>query len=276
MRGDAIGSLRTSGLRCAYRIVIAILILDDANRQADDAFIGRSLFSLQERSARAVGGMIARVSTAVSTFVMAALFVAACQPGSGGSGTPGSGGTSGGGGTSGAAGTTGTAGSSGVAGAVGAGGGPGGAGTSGTAGDHGRRRHHRHGGHDRHRGRGREHGQWGRGGSAAGTTGIGGTGGRGGSSAGTGGQGGTGGTGLTCGTPVPGTGYTVDATGVTFTLSAGPDEAAGLQGRHHPRPVHDGAYASRQDVSVREQRLEHTELLRRRGLGDRDHYDCRG
>ena len=49
----------------------------------------------------------------------------------------------------------------------------------------------------------------------------GGTGGRGGSSAGSGGQGGTGGAGLTCGTPVPGTGYTVDATGVTFTLSSG-------------------------------------------------------
>jgi alpha-D-xyloside xylohydrolase len=170
--------------------------------------------------------MIARVSTALSAFMAAGLLAAACQPAGGNGGTAGSSGPGGGAGTSGAAGATGTgnnAGAAGSTGGSGAGGdagsaggrGGGAAGTSGAAGATGAA------------GTSGSAGNGGRGGGGtAGTTGTAGTGARGGTSAGTGGQGGSVGTGgmggLTCTTPPPtGTSYTVDATGVTFTLSPG-------------------------------------------------------
>jgi len=169
--------------------------------------------------------MIARVSTALSAFLSAAVFAAACQPSGGGGGTAGSSGTSGGAGTSGAAGSSGGAGNGGSAGSTG-GSGPGGgagtvggggggatgaAGTSGAAGTTGAA------------GTGGSAGTAGRGGGAAGTTGAAGTGGRGGGTSGQGGTAGAGGSGgVACTTPPPtGTSYTVDATGVTFTLSPG-------------------------------------------------------
>src|SRR6266540_4785045 len=163
--------------------------------------------------------MTARLSTALSALLTAALVAAACQSGpsggspgssgtSGGAGTTGAAGTTGGAGTLGGAGTTGTAGTSGGAGVSGDGGRGGTAGTSGAAGT---------------TGVGGATGNAGRGGSAAGTSGAAGTGGRGGSSAGTSGQAGTGGSGqVACTTPPPsGAGFAIDATGVTVTLNPG-------------------------------------------------------
>jgi alpha-D-xyloside xylohydrolase len=112
------------------------------------------------------------------------------------------------GGVTGSGGEAGATGATGGAGATGGSSGPGGAGTTGAAGSAGVA------------GAAGTVGNGGRGGAG----GIGGasSGGRGGSAAGSGGQTGTGGTGsLTCTTPPTGATFTVDATGVTFTLSPG-------------------------------------------------------
>jgi alpha-D-xyloside xylohydrolase len=115
------------------------------------------------------------------------------------------------GGVTGSGGEAGATGATGGAGATGGSSGPGGAGTTGAAGSAGVA------------GAAGTVGNGGRGGAG----GIGGasSGGRGGSAAGSGGQTGTAGTGgtgsLTCTTPPTGATFTVDATGVTFTLSPG-------------------------------------------------------
>jgi len=108
-----------------------------------------------------------------------------------GTGGAAAGGVSGGTGAAGSTGQAGSAGSGGSSGAAGAAAGA--AGTSGSAGAAGR-------------------------GGAAGASGVAGAGGRGGSA---GGAAGAGGSGLSCAAPAAGTGYTVDASGVTFTVGSG-------------------------------------------------------
>jgi alpha-D-xyloside xylohydrolase len=144
-------------------------------------------------------------------------------------GSAGAGGNSGNGGMTGAAGAGGASGAAGAGGAIGAAGATGTGGTVSPAGDGGAMG-----------GAGGSAGTTGMAGTGgvAGTTGAAGIGGRGGTGGGAGaggaggqagsggrggggGQGGTGGGGLVCPPPPAGTGYTVDATGVTFTVGSG-------------------------------------------------------
>src|SRR5450755_254747 len=167
--------------------------------------------------------MLARVSTGVSMFIAAVLVAAGCQSGSGtsgagGSGATGAGGSSSAGGKNGSGGSLGSGGGTGGAGGLtGTGGrtGSGGTGNGGTIGNGGT-------------GSG---GTIGTGGMATGgTTASGGMGGIGGGAAGSTGRGGAGGGqagaggsgGLACSAPPPtGSSYSIDSSGVTFTLSPG-------------------------------------------------------
>jgi alpha-D-xyloside xylohydrolase len=155
--------------------------------------------------------MVTRVSAGVWVFIAAVFVAAGCQSGSGASGAGGSGAGAGMGGINGSGGSTGS--TAGSGGSVGTGGraGSGGANSGGTIGSGG------FGGG----------GTIGTGGTATGgSTGGGGSGGAGmagkGGTAGGGGQAGAGGSGgLACGAPPTGSSYTVDSTGVTFTLNPG-------------------------------------------------------
>ncbi len=161
--------------------------------------------------------MIARVSAGISTFVAAALMAAACQSGSGSGGT-GSGGAAASGGSAGATGSGGF--SAGSGGSLSTGGRPGSGGMIGTGGAGGTS-----GG-----------GMTGTGGTpSGGSTGSGGLGGAGTGAGGASGQSGTGGSGgqagaggsggLACTAPnASGASFTVDQTGVTFTLGSGKEK----------------------------------------------------
>ena len=161
--------------------------------------------------------MVSRISTRLSMFIAAVLVAAGCQSGSGAGGTGGSAATGAGGSnsTGGSGGSPGTGGSSpGSGGSTATGGRAGSGGTIGSGGATGS-------------GGTASGGTNGTGGTATGgATGSGGAGGAGmagkGGTTGAGGQAGAGGTGgLTCAAPPTGSAYTVDSTGVTFTLSPG-------------------------------------------------------
>ncbi len=160
--------------------------------------------------------MVTRVSTGVWVFIAAVLVAAGCQSQSGAGGTGGSGatgiaGSNGTGGVTGSGGSPGTGGSTASGGSVGTGGGAGNAGRAGSGGSGG----------TTGTGGGGSLGTGGTG--TGGSTGSGGAGmaGKGGDAGG--GQAGAGGSGgLACTTPTPtGSSYTVDSTGVTFTLNPG-------------------------------------------------------
>jgi alpha-D-xyloside xylohydrolase len=168
--------------------------------------------------------MVTKLATGVSLFTAAALFAAACQSGGGSGGTAGGGGAAG---STGAAGTTGAAGNGGVAGTLG----QGGSNTAGTTGSGGITGAAGNGGAAGNAGLAGTTGGAGVGGAAGGTAGSAGRMGTGGGAggttgqagSGTGGRAGAGGAGgLACTTPTPtGASYSVDATGVTFTLNPG-------------------------------------------------------
>jgi len=161
-------------------------------------------------------------------FVTVAFLALACQPAGSGTGGPsGAGGATGGAGVGGSAGSTGagaaigSGGSGGAAGVTGAGGGAGDAGSAGRGGSGGSGG--TGGGSGTTGAAGATGGSGARGGGGAGVGGAtgmagqSGTGGRGGGA----GQGGGAGSTMTCSAPPTGSSYSIDATGVTFTLNPG-------------------------------------------------------